>query len=149
MKYPEETYNSRLDTPGRTFFFDVKKRYGESKRLVVTQSRVHDGAHERERVTVYEEDISAFVAALMKAIESMAEAAAPRVGRSSSGTPKAPVSYAEIRKQFPKAYMPWTQEEDEELVELEIGGMRIPELAERFQRKPGAIRSRIRKLAKA
>ena len=52
----------------------------------------------------------------------------------------------EIRKQYPRAYMKWTAEDDEELGFLFAEGMSIKDLAQHFQRKPGAIRSRLQKL---
>lgn len=73
MNHKDETYNSRLDTRGRTFFFDVKLGHGESRRLVVTQSRMHEGVRERESLTIYEEDVLAFLAELAKAAAAMSE----------------------------------------------------------------------------
>ena len=52
----------------------------------------------------------------------------------------------EIRKTEPKAYQKWTQEDDEKLVETFTTGKKIPYLAILFERKPGAIRSRLKKL---
>jgi hypothetical protein len=55
-------------------------------------------------------------------------------------------SVDEIRKITPKAYKKWTQEEDEKLVESFTRGKKIPLLAVLFERKNGAIRSRLKKL---
>jgi DNA-binding NarL/FixJ family response regulator len=59
-------------------------------------------------------------------------------------------SYAErmdkIRKTHPRAYEPWLPEEDRRLTYLFKAGTSINELAARFQRQPGAIRSRLQKL---
>ncbi len=52
----------------------------------------------------------------------------------------------EIRKKFPRAYEPWTKEEDRRLEELYQRGIPTKELAAFFQRKPGAINSRIKKI---
>lgn len=57
-----------------------------------------------------------------------------------------PYSVDEIRKQFGKAYMPWTDEEDEELEKLFFNELSVQELAKVFQRKEGAISSRLRKI---
>ncbi len=49
-----------------------------------------------------------------------------------------------VRREHPRAYEPWTQEEDARLRNEQHRSDR--ELAEAFQRKPGAIRSRRKKL---
>jgi hypothetical protein len=53
---------------------------------------------------------------------------------------------AEIRKQYPQAYTPWTQDQDEQLRELHQAGRSIGEIATELQRHPGGIRSRLKKL---
>lgn len=52
----------------------------------------------------------------------------------------------EIRKKFKKAYMPWTEAEDNNLKDLFAKGKTVRKLAEIFERKRGAIRSRLRKI---
>lgn len=52
----------------------------------------------------------------------------------------------EIRKRHPRAYERWSKEEDRMLEEKFSNGASIQELLEFFQRQPGAIRSRLRKL---
>ena len=55
-------------------------------------------------------------------------------------------SVAETRQEYPSAYEKWSTEEDNELKRLHDTGMSLSELAERFGRNLGAIRSRLRKL---
>ena len=50
------------------------------------------------------------------------------------------------RQDFPNAYTPWTENDDAELTALWSSGASLDELAMHFQRKPGAIHSRIKKL---
>lgn len=50
------------------------------------------------------------------------------------------------RMDHPNAYMPWTQEDDDKLEQLFCEGKTTKELSEIFQRKQGAIRSRVKKL---
>jgi hypothetical protein len=58
-----------------------------------------------------------------------------------------PGTYIEaVRTQRPNAYMPWTAADDAQLAELVRQGASVPELTRVFQRRYGAIRSRIRKL---
>lgn len=69
--YKNEVYSARLDTPGRTFFFDVKRPGSQPGHLTVTQTRVFDGERERERIVVYAEDVEPFMAALNAAVKAM------------------------------------------------------------------------------
>jgi len=51
-----------------------------------------------------------------------------------------------IRRRYPRAYEKWTEEDDVRL-KIEYGkGLGIQPLSEMFQRQPGSIRSRLRKL---
>ena len=51
-----------------------------------------------------------------------------------------------IRQKYPRAYVKWSQDEDENLKREYASCQEIGELAQRFQRQPGAIRSRLQKL---
>ena len=51
-----------------------------------------------------------------------------------------------IRRQYPRAYENWTEEEDTRLKAEYSKGVSIQLLSRMFQRQPGAIRSRLRKL---
>lgn len=51
-----------------------------------------------------------------------------------------------IRQKYPRAYVKWSQDEDENLKQEYASGQQIDELAQRFQRQPSAIRSRLQKL---
>ena len=55
-------------------------------------------------------------------------------------------SVEEIRQEYPSAYEKWTSEDDNELKRLHDTGLSVSELAERFGRNLGSIRSRLRKL---
>lgn len=50
------------------------------------------------------------------------------------------------RQEFPNAYNQWSEEDDFNLTKMWCEGMTIKELSAHFQRKPGAISSRIKKL---
>jgi hypothetical protein len=54
-----------------------------------------------------------------------------------------------IRERYPRAYQPWTPEDDDELAERYSPEITLRELATMFQRQPGAISSRLRKLGLA
>ncbi len=62
--------------------------------------------------------------------------AAPRTGK----------SFADIRKTHAKAYQPWSRDEEDRLRAAFERGAPVSQIAETLGRKPGAIRSRMRKL---
>ncbi|NJR22195.1 MAG: hypothetical protein HC786_08540 [Richelia sp. CSU_2_1] len=51
-----------------------------------------------------------------------------------------------IRQKYPRAYIKWSREEDENLKNEYASGQDISELVKKFQRQPAAIRSRLQKL---
>lgn len=51
-----------------------------------------------------------------------------------------------IRQKYPRAYVKWSREEDENLQKEYASGQQIGSLAQRFERQPSAIRSRLQKL---
>lgn len=61
---------------------------------------------------------------------------------------QSPKSYTldDKRKTHARAYLPWSVDDDEKLEKLFCDGINTKELAEIFQRNPGAIISRIKKL---
>ena len=60
---------------------------------------------------------------------------------------KSDLSYMDRQKQlYSKAYAPWTEEEEQDLLFHYKQGKTVSELVEIFQRNEGAIRSRLRKL---
>ena len=61
-----------------------------------------------------------------------------------TGTPTYSV-YA-CRQEYPNAYNPWSKEDDAELTRMWRQGATIEEISAHFGRKPGGIKSRIKKL---
>lgn len=55
-------------------------------------------------------------------------------------------SFQEIRQTHKSAYLPWTEELDEELTTMYCEGVNVKDMAKHFGRTRGAINSRIRKL---
>jgi predicted Holliday junction resolvase-like endonuclease len=60
--------------------------------------------------------------------------------------PQKSYSIKDIQETHPRAYEPWTKAEDERLRQRYKQGLAINDLAIEFQRKPGGIRSRLKKL---
>lgn len=57
------------------------------------------------------------------------------------------IRMAAIKERHPRAYEPWSPEEDASLERLYRSGVPTTEIASRLQRRPTAIGSRLRKLA--
>jgi len=68
------------------------------------------------------------------------------LGSLNTSPPEGEAFLQKLRRQYPNAYKSWTPEEDRELLKLVEQEMRVAAIAERFGRKKGAIRSRIKKL---
>ena len=55
-------------------------------------------------------------------------------------------SLEERRTRHPRAYAPWTAEEERCLADMHAGGQSIESISKGIQRQPGGVRSRLRKL---
>ena len=128
-KNRKELFTERVSAGRRTYYFDVKESDDETKYLVISESRATDGGFEHDRVMVFEENLEAFYAAFEKTIDFI------RSGKA--------YSVENIRNRYPKAYSQWTIEEDEALRLKYQDGSSVSELADFFQRQPGAIKSRL------
>ena len=133
----KEIFSERVPAGSRMYFFDVKESAEGAKYLVISESRYAGGEpRERHRVMVFEEHLAAFT-------EALTEAAGIVIGEGAS------YSYIEhVRRQYPRAYRKWEEEEDVRLAREydQSKSQAIDTLAKVFGRQPGAIRSRLRKL---
>jgi hypothetical protein len=59
------------------------------------------------------------------------------------------ISFEKIRKKYPNAYRPWDKAQDEKLRKFFMKGLSVALLVKMFDRKKGAIRSRLAKLGLA
>ena len=55
-------------------------------------------------------------------------------------------SLEEKRSLHPRAYAPWTPEEEQRLIEMHTAGASVDRISAAIQRQPGGVRSRLRKL---
>lgn len=53
----------------------------------------------------------------------------------------------QAQQSHPRAYEPWTEDEEKQLLSLHECGYSIREICDELGRQPGAIRSRLRKLS--
>ena len=132
----KELFSEKVPAGSRIYFFDVEKSADGIKYLVISESKqAGRKAHGHNRVMVFQEHLVAVKDGLNKAFKFMSE----------EGKSKA-YDVEQIRREYPKAYAKWTEEEDIRLKNEYIQGKTITELAEIFQRRRSAVRSRLQKL---
>ncbi|OGU58939.1 MAG: hypothetical protein A2X64_02835 [Ignavibacteria bacterium GWF2_33_9] len=131
----QELKSIKIPAGKRTYFLDIKKSREEMKYLVITESQRDDkGEYQHNKVIVFQEYFPLIFDELVKL--------APDLGVKLYEKKM----IDEIRKISPNAYTPWTKEQDEQLELLFCQGKTPEELATIFQRRSGAITSRIKKL---
>ena len=96
------------------------------------------------------EEIAVIPNRVQEAVASRGGEVNPQLGSGLNGSQKnayRPKTQNEkIRQKYPRAYVKWSQDEDENLKKEYASCQQIGELAQKFQRQPGAIRSRLQKL---
>ena len=131
----KELFSQKVRAGIRTYFFDVKQSKENSLYLVISESKVVGNEHERHQVMIFEDRLEAFTVGFDKSISFIRNRQQPKS-----------YGFEEIRQQYPKAYTKWTTEDDKLLRIKYDQGISIADLSQFFQRKPGAIRSRLEKL---
>ncbi|MEG4631815.1 hypothetical protein QUB56_19840 [Microcoleus sp. AR_TQ3_B6] len=91
------------------------------------------------------EEIAVIPNRVQEAVASRGGQINPQFG-SSLNADRPKTQNEKIRQKYPRAYVKWSQDEDENLKKEYASCQQIGELAQRFQRQPGAIRSRLQKL---
>lgn len=131
-----EVFSRRVTTSRRAYFLDVEQLDDGSRYLSIREVR-HRGEKDSPPpcIIVAEEDLGQFRNGLDEVLAFLwaEKRAAPR-------------QFSEIRRTHPRAYTPWTAEDDDRLKAGFARGEEIEHLAAVFHRQPGAIRSRLQKL---
>lgn len=135
-----EIYSNKITKGSRTYFFDIKKSENGELYLKVSESKKTGSGFEYHRFIVFDEDLEDFVGALKRTLTKFKEL------KKSNQTESNTYSVEKIRESHQQAYLPWTTEDDNNLVLLYCEGKKVNELAEIFGRNAGAIKSRIKKL---
>ena len=137
----EELYSDTLRKGNRTYFFDIKQTEKGDLYLKVSEQKQVGESLERYRIMIFEEDFEDFEKSFTKLISI-----AKKLKKEDSESEEKAYSVEEIRKEHRQAYVSWSEEDDEKLELLFCKGKSVKELASTFERKEGAIRSRIKKL---
>ena len=88
------------------------------------------------------EALLAVAAAIDRLAEALAAATTPRPSPAQGQA----YQVAEVRREYPNAYLPWTAEADAALLAAHQAGHDVAALADTFGRQPSAIRSRLNHL---
>ncbi len=151
-----EMFSAKIKAGPRTYFIDVETNERGERRLVISESRRTTGLQfERHRVVVTANHLEDFVRGLqdvlsragcLKRDPEPGTNRAERIKGIQARNARTPQSFSDLRQIYPKAYMPRTSEDDENLKDAFQGCREVRVLADTFQRKPGAIESRLKKL---
>jgi len=129
-----QTSTNFFNAGERTYFFNIKQTKKGASYLNINISRKDEaGIYKHKGINVFENEMQDFSTALMRSIINF-----QKTGKAAH--------IAEVRKTYPNAYQPWTDQEDQEL-EIHFAEEKdLTELSEIFKRKESAIHARIIKL---
>lgn len=111
----------------------------QQRQLTELQQKVNDA------LTELSEEMAVIPNRVQEAVASLGGEINPELG-SGLNVDRPKTQNEKIRQKYPRAYVKWSQDEDENLKKEYASCQEIGELAQRFQRQPGAIRSRLQKL---
>lgn len=135
-----ELYSQQLAKGKRTYIFDVKQTEQNDLYIKITERKLCNNGFEHHRVLLFEESIEDFMVSFTQCLAHYHKLKeAQFIGRK-------PDTYSEIKKEHANAYQPWTTDDDVRLESLCGEGKTVTELSVIFERKIGAIESRIKKL---
>jgi len=134
-----ELFTDKITKGNRTYIFDVKRSENGSVYLSLSESKRTDGGFEKYKILIFEEDIQDFKKIFRRAVRKLEKLSDPNDQNKS-------YTLDDIREEHPQAYRPWSAEDDGKLEALFCEGKTVKELASIFERKEGAITSRIKKL---
>ncbi len=128
-------YSQQLNAgTNKTYFLDVKQTERGASYLVITESRKQqDETYERRSVAIFDEEIEKFGEAFIKALLHFKKKDRATI-------------IEEARVKYPRAYEPWSKEDDLALEVMHGEGQSNSDIAKHLQRQPGAILLRIKKL---
>ena len=110
----------------------------QQRQLTELQQKVDDALKQLS------EEIAAIPNRVQEAVGDRNSQAESSAAQNNPDRPK--TQNEKIRQKYPRAYVKWSRDEDENLKNEYASGQQIGELAQRFQRQPAAIRSRLQKL---
>jgi hypothetical protein len=128
-----ELSSIKITSGSRTYYFNIKISVEGTKYLVIKELKNDE---KKGQIMIFREYIQDFQKGFKKSLKLM------KKGKSKA------YDLDQLRRVYPKAYAGWTKEEEDKLKILYSRNKTINELVDIFQRKPGAIHSRLKKLIK-
>lgn len=129
MKKDPTIFEKQISAGSKKYYFEVKTSEKGDKYVNIAEYRTGET---QGRIMVFEDHFEDFFEVMDEIMVALKLRSKIRLSR--------------IRKDHPRAYEKWTEEEDETLERLFARGKSRKEIAELLERQPSAIRSRIRKM---
>lgn len=138
MEKKNVVHTERVISKNRAFFFDLKEAENGRQYLVINQSRTSaEGEKKRDKMILFPDELERFSHALLKVIFYFDK----------KGNEANREAYeAEVRKEYPNAFLAWPKEEEALLKELYQQGHGVEELMVHFKRNRGGIEKRLKML---
>ena len=135
MDFPktEPSFSETISAGVQTYHLEIKKTKEGRTYLDFQERRENETNPAKRRIVILDEYLPQISEAFQKALVSL------------DLKPKSH-DVEEIRQTFPRAYQPWTADEEEKLRSQFLDGSSPDELAADLGRQPGAIRSRLTRL---
>lgn len=102
-------------------------------------------AETNSKIVIFVENLSDFKNQFDK-ISKLIEKIDPRKNQTKNYGTKFSEHLKKVRVKYPNAYKPWSKENDNRLNKMFLDGKSQSEIAKFFQRGPGSIKSRLKKL---
>lgn len=126
-------YFKKVVAGTRTYDFAIKTNRAGRQYLSITETGSNDSSEVCTRLVVFQQHLEVFHKAYLKAAKRL--------------EPKLKVfDVDKIRENYPNAFKLWTPEDDVKLASQFRQGLETVELAKLFQRQPGGIKRRLRRL---
>ena len=137
MEKTKVLFTQQVKCGNRMIFIDLKENKRGGNYLVITQTRLGENENsERNSIVLFQDDLNRFGSSLLNTMiqfNYLDHAVSAEY-------------IDQVRTQHPNAYNKWSEEEDKSLKTMVEEGKDIEEVAGILQRRPGAIRYRLRRL---
>jgi len=140
MEIQNVLHTEKVTGKSKSYYLDLKKAENGKSYLTITQSKkTEDETYERVKMILFEGELEKFGEAFLKIIMQYKSSEAPAKRITDE-------EIQELRKLYPRAYEPWTKEDDDQLRIMAHEDATIEKMSSYFQRKEGAIILRMKKL---
>ena len=129
----DPSFSKTISAGLQTFHLEIKKTKEGRSYLDFQERRENEANGAKRRIVILDEYLPQISEAFQKALVSL-------------GFKSKSSDIEQIRQTHPRAYQPWTADEEEKLRYQFHGGSKIDELAANLGRQPSAILSRLARL---